>query len=247
MEDVDLVRRIGRRRLVILPIAARTSAARWRAEGWTTRSLRNVTCSIALLSRRAAASAASAVWLSMALARHLVIFTRYPRFGTGKSRLAAGAGPGNGFAIPARDACRRCCCGSAGIRRWTTWLAVTPDRSGPWPRHIGIRPQGKGDLGQRMTRVVERLAPGPVVIVGTDSPRLRADHVVARVCCPRQLRRGLRAGKRRRILDDRSAPSPALHQSVSGCPLVERTRARRHARKPRRPCRCHSGSPGRCR
>lgn len=44
MEDVDLVRRIGRRRLVILPISARTSAARWRSQGWTARSLRNVTC-----------------------------------------------------------------------------------------------------------------------------------------------------------------------------------------------------------
>jgi rSAM/selenodomain-associated transferase 2 len=44
MEDVDLVRRIGRRRLVTLPIAARTSSARWQAEGWATRSIRNVTC-----------------------------------------------------------------------------------------------------------------------------------------------------------------------------------------------------------
>ena len=44
MEDVDLVRRIGRRRLLILPISARTSAARWRSQGWTARSLRNVTC-----------------------------------------------------------------------------------------------------------------------------------------------------------------------------------------------------------
>jgi rSAM/selenodomain-associated transferase 2 len=44
MEDVDLIRRIGRRRLVMLPIAARTSAARWRAEGWATRSIRNITC-----------------------------------------------------------------------------------------------------------------------------------------------------------------------------------------------------------
>lgn len=44
MEDVDLVRRIGRRRLVMLPVAARTSAARWRAEGWAARSLRNMTC-----------------------------------------------------------------------------------------------------------------------------------------------------------------------------------------------------------
>lgn len=44
MEDVDLVRRIGRGRLHILPVAARTSAARWRAEGWVSRSLRNAAC-----------------------------------------------------------------------------------------------------------------------------------------------------------------------------------------------------------
>ena len=44
MEDVDLVRRIGRRRLVMLPIAARTSAKRWKSEGWARRSLRNFTC-----------------------------------------------------------------------------------------------------------------------------------------------------------------------------------------------------------
>lgn len=44
MEDVDLVRRIGRRRLTVLPIAACTSAARWRRDGWLQRSLRNLTC-----------------------------------------------------------------------------------------------------------------------------------------------------------------------------------------------------------
>ncbi|NOG71660.1 TIGR04283 family arsenosugar biosynthesis glycosyltransferase [Roseicella sp. DB1501] len=44
MEDVDLVRRIGRRRLVGLPVAALTSAARWRREGWRRRSARNLLC-----------------------------------------------------------------------------------------------------------------------------------------------------------------------------------------------------------
>jgi rSAM/selenodomain-associated transferase 2 len=46
MEDVDLVRRIGSRRLVTLPIAARTSAERWRRDGWRRRSLRNLACLI---------------------------------------------------------------------------------------------------------------------------------------------------------------------------------------------------------
>ncbi|MGD9710771.1 MAG: TIGR04283 family arsenosugar biosynthesis glycosyltransferase [Thermomicrobiales bacterium] len=44
MEDVDLVRRIGRSRLVTLPIAAYTDASRWKRDGWTARSLRNVFC-----------------------------------------------------------------------------------------------------------------------------------------------------------------------------------------------------------
>lgn len=42
MEDVDLVRRIGRTRLVALPVAAITSAERWRRDGWWGRSARNM-------------------------------------------------------------------------------------------------------------------------------------------------------------------------------------------------------------
>jgi len=44
MEDVDLVRRIGRRRLVALPASARTSATRYRRSGYFVRSTRNVVC-----------------------------------------------------------------------------------------------------------------------------------------------------------------------------------------------------------
>ncbi len=42
MEDVDLVRRIGRRRLYLLPVAAVTSAERYRRDGWLLRPLRNL-------------------------------------------------------------------------------------------------------------------------------------------------------------------------------------------------------------
>jgi len=44
MEDVDLVRRIGRKRLVPLDADAVTSAERWQREGWHRRSARNLTC-----------------------------------------------------------------------------------------------------------------------------------------------------------------------------------------------------------
>lgn len=44
MEDVDLVRRLGRGRLRALGTPALTSAERWRREGWLRRSARNLAC-----------------------------------------------------------------------------------------------------------------------------------------------------------------------------------------------------------
>ena len=44
MEDVDLVRRIGRARLASLDADVWTSAERWRRDGWATRSARNLLC-----------------------------------------------------------------------------------------------------------------------------------------------------------------------------------------------------------
>jgi len=44
MEDVDLVRRLGRKRLVPLAATAVTSAERWERDGWRRRSARNLAC-----------------------------------------------------------------------------------------------------------------------------------------------------------------------------------------------------------
>jgi rSAM/selenodomain-associated transferase 2 len=44
MEDVDLIRRVGRVRLVALPADAVTSAARWQRDGYLRRSARNLLC-----------------------------------------------------------------------------------------------------------------------------------------------------------------------------------------------------------
>ena len=44
MEDVDLVRRLGRHRLAGLEVDAVTSAARWERDGWWWRSARNLFC-----------------------------------------------------------------------------------------------------------------------------------------------------------------------------------------------------------
>jgi rSAM/selenodomain-associated transferase 2 len=44
MEDVDIVRRIGRARLALLDATARTSGVRYRRDGWWARPLRNLLC-----------------------------------------------------------------------------------------------------------------------------------------------------------------------------------------------------------
>ena len=44
MEDVDLIRRLGRARIAPLPASAVTSASRWERDGWRARSARNLVC-----------------------------------------------------------------------------------------------------------------------------------------------------------------------------------------------------------
>lgn len=112
----------------------------------------------------------------MALRAHLVIFTRLPRYGAGKRRLAAGIGPVQALRfqrVMLAQTLRRL----GADPRWTTWLAVTPDRSGPWPPRFGVLLQGAGDLGRRMARVVKALPPGPLLIIGSDIPGITAGDV----------------------------------------------------------------------
>ena len=114
---------------------------------------------------------------------HVVVFARAPRLGTVKTRLAAEIGP-----PPARDFHRRTTRGVLARlgpdRRWTTWLAVTPDRLAAaarfWPASVARLPQGQGDLGRRMARALGRFPGRPVVVVGSDIPGLAAVHARAR-------------------------------------------------------------------
>ena len=112
---------------------------------------------------------------------HLVVFAKAPCLGTVKSRLAADVGPFAAWVFYRRTL--------AGIlvrlkirALWRCWLAVTPDRAagrtGLWPLGWSVIPQGTGDLGRRMGRVMRDLPPGPVVIVGTDIPEIRRAHIV---------------------------------------------------------------------
>ena len=65
-------------------------------------------------------------------------------------------------------------------RDWCTILAVAPDasrKSPVWPARFERLAQGSGDLGARMQRLMDRMPPGPVVVVGTDIPGIRANHI----------------------------------------------------------------------
>ena len=65
-------------------------------------------------------------------------------------------------------------------RRWHLHLAVAPDRalfSRVWPAHLPRLPQGRGDLGDRMGRILRGFPAGPVVIVGGDIPGITAPHI----------------------------------------------------------------------
>ncbi len=122
------------------------------------------------------------------------MFARAPRRGTVKRRLAAAIGDGPAlrfYRSTLLDLLRRL----GRDPRWTTWLALTPDRaavgSRRWPGRPRPIPQGGGDLGARMGRVLRPaprscgrprapgLPPGAVVIVGSDIPGLGRGHVAA--------------------------------------------------------------------
>ena len=65
--------------------------------------------------------------------------------------------------------------------RWQTVLAVSPDVAGlksrVWPAHLPRWPQGAGDLGQRMARMLRDAAPGPACVIGADIPGIRRPHI----------------------------------------------------------------------
>jgi uncharacterized protein len=114
----------------------------------------------------------------MQLRRHLVIFARAPRLGSGKRRLASDIG-GIAALRFQRTALSRLFRGLGSNRPWVTWLAVTPDSSGPWPHPVPILPQGRGDLGNRMASIARKLSPGSVVIIGSDIPDIAASDIAA--------------------------------------------------------------------
>lgn len=104
----------------------------------------------------------------------LVIMVKEPRAGKTKTRLAKIIGAARATGV------YRAMMASLVARlgrdtRWQTVLAVSPDEAlgqavfGRGTVRIG---QGRGDLGQRLQRLADRMPAGPIVMVGTDIPAI---------------------------------------------------------------------------
>lgn len=104
-----------------------------------------------------------------------------PRAGAVKSRLAAAIGVAEAtrfYRVTLATTLRRL----AGDPRWQTLLAVTPDAAAAepvWPASVARAPQGAGDLGARMQRIMDASPPGPVVVIGSDIPAILPRHIIA--------------------------------------------------------------------
>ena len=106
----------------------------------------------------------------------LIVFARAPRLGAVKRRLAREAG--DLAALRFHRAMLRSLARRLGRdRRWRTVLAVTPDRA-RFPSPLPRMPQGRGDLGERMTLALARDR-RRAVLVGSDIPGIGADDIAA--------------------------------------------------------------------
>lgn len=110
--------------------------------------------------------------------RTLVLMIKEPRAGRVKTRLGRDIG-----IIPATWWFRH---QSARLirrlrdPRWQLVLAVAPDlavASPVWPADLPRRPQGRGDLGQRMGAMLRGFGPGPVCLIGADIPDISRAHI----------------------------------------------------------------------
>ncbi len=112
--------------------------------------------------------------------RTLFIFLKEPRPGRVKTRLGREIGMIEAAWWFRHQAARLIRC-MGRDPRWRTVLAVSPDRDGlasrVWPARLPRWPQGPGDLGDRMGRVLRAMPPGPVIVIGADIPGLRPAHV----------------------------------------------------------------------
>lgn len=109
----------------------------------------------------------------------LLILVKEPRAGRVKTRLAREIGT-VAAAWWLRHQLARLVRRVGRDPRWRTVLAVGPDgavHASHWPRGPARMPQGGGDLGRRMARVLAGVPRAPAILVGADIPGIRPHHL----------------------------------------------------------------------
>lgn len=109
----------------------------------------------------------------------VVIFARAPRYGAVKTRLAREIGTAEALRFY-RNSLRNLTRRLLRDRRYEVIVTVTPDAGAPaMTSSFGLKAigQGPGDLGRRMIRALRRAGPRSAVVVGSDIPSLRAQHI----------------------------------------------------------------------
>ncbi|WP_171236119.1 TIGR04282 family arsenosugar biosynthesis glycosyltransferase [Ruegeria sp. HKCCA6837] len=113
--------------------------------------------------------------------RTLVIMVKEPHPGRVKTRLGRDIGMVSAawwFRHQTRSLIRR-------LRdpRWQIVLAVSPDAEGlnsrVWPADLPRAAQGRGDLGDRMGRMLRGMPKGPVCLIGADIPGISRAHIAS--------------------------------------------------------------------
>lgn len=100
----------------------------------------------------------------------LIVFARAPAIGVGKTRLARDIGAVEAWRVYRAMSTRLLW--RLRDRRWRLVLRLEgrkPDAG--WPR-LPIEPQGRGDLGARLTRAMRTHSSAAVAVVGADIPQL---------------------------------------------------------------------------
>jgi rSAM/selenodomain-associated transferase 1 len=113
----------------------------------------------------------------------LIVMLKQPRPGRVKTRLGRDIGMTTAawwFRHQTRALLRR-----VQDPRWQVVLAVSPDAEGLqsriWPAHLPRLAQGRGDLGDRMARVLRKVGHGPACVIGADIPQIDTNHI-AQAC-----------------------------------------------------------------
>jgi rSAM/selenodomain-associated transferase 1 len=111
----------------------------------------------------------------------LVVMVKTPRAGAVKTRLAREIGSARATSFY-RHTMAAVLSRLAVGGNWQTILDISPDGDSDrpiWSRRLARLRQGSGDIGVRMQRAFRHAPPGPMVLIGSDIPAIRAHHIRA--------------------------------------------------------------------